>query len=1157
MPGLRALLCLAFVAITAFAGATAAQAKRVALVVGINRYEHLPTQLQKAVNDARSVHAMLLRLGFAAENIVYGEDVDLKRLRELLAEFARKLSPGDMAFVFYSGHGFQLSNANLLLPGDTPRPTLRQGGVPLDVQRRQEEERIAHAALGEADIHRVIRNAGAEVGIVVLDACRNNPLTIAEQDNPFRDAHPGELVLGKDLGRVDPPMSSTLLLGLYSAERGQRALDRLSATDRDPNSPFTRVLVQKLTRPGTEIRSVVVDLQSEVYTLAKDAGFEQAPAYYDQLRGRRIYLAGPPAAPSPAGSDAPPAPAVVAMQSKPALPAAPESPATAAAPVTSTTTSPGEADPTARCQPVPPTASSAQDEAAIARVDQDWRRVMDSRTSGAIDQFLSQHAESWRGCWALAARADLRAFEQAGAASNAIAALETYLKRPRPMMEQQARARIAALRDEARRADCREFARAAAADHRTARGEGCTLVGEHWDESEDVQRARCHAGLTPDDRVREVGLRAADIVACRDTRAEAKAFGEAKAIADAALPKAQAKPRPVTIVGEGAAGKAELARAQAEIAALRKGLSALDGFLGAWLKGQHAADAAAAKVRIEAALATVLAAIRAVDDETWATAERAPFEIKGYEAYRTVLPEGWQRAKVDAVIADLTACNAAIDADDVDLMKAYRETFAEGRCTARLAALMASPTDLTGARLVVLSETPEETRVKAAQAAAAKVEAAKAGKRIPTVVGSVVGRVEGLLFDGDAALIVARGTDLWRAELPRGTVMPETTLKAERVTPAAIKKTTADADIHMIAMVIAHGSPVGIFDPSSSRYRAVLSGGSGIFTYGRTAWAWIDDRSSTEENGNRHQKLSLVVEDAGSSKVLREFPIKEQNVEITRLALSPDGKWLAAIVDWSEGKCSATRNPITGVYMAPFTDDCWKRKSAVRLYDVTRGALAQTFDNVPQSVAAQLDGALDETGNSSKSKEAVTGLDFTDDNRLILLRPTHISVLSGSGKTSNEFTRLGYSSAYSYRAFQTIKNVELLVGLRDGTFCYARDALHPAAASEACLSFSAGEHGGPNTMTVSPNRTIAASADSANSVHLWHIATRRYLGWLNVLPNGGYVVAKRDGAFTASDAARPYLAVAVGKRRWPLAEVPAFAERFLRSDAIDLFANLQ
>jgi hypothetical protein len=82
---------------------------------------------------------------------------------------------------------------------------------------------------------------------------------------------------------------------LYSASRGQAALDRLSNDDRDPNSVFTRVLVPALTRPGIDLAALAIGVREEVARIAQTAGFTQRPAYYDETVGGQVYLAGLPA----------------------------------------------------------------------------------------------------------------------------------------------------------------------------------------------------------------------------------------------------------------------------------------------------------------------------------------------------------------------------------------------------------------------------------------------------------------------------------------------------------------------------------------------------------------------------------------------------------------------------------------------------------------------------------------------------------------------------------------------------------------------------------------------------------------------------------------------------------------------------------------------
>src|SRR5580698_11272596 len=113
---LRAVLALSFVAsYLAFAGSAHAE-KRVALVIGNNDYKNVP-KLQKAVNDARTMGETLKQLGFS---VMVAENQTRQAFSESLLAFDAAVGPGDTAFFFYAGHGFEIAGQNFLLPTDVP-----------------------------------------------------------------------------------------------------------------------------------------------------------------------------------------------------------------------------------------------------------------------------------------------------------------------------------------------------------------------------------------------------------------------------------------------------------------------------------------------------------------------------------------------------------------------------------------------------------------------------------------------------------------------------------------------------------------------------------------------------------------------------------------------------------------------------------------------------------------------------------------------------------------------------------------------------------------------------------------------------------------------------------------------------------------------------
>src|SRR5579859_1814408 len=90
--------------------------KRVALVIGNNDYKNVP-KLKKASNKARTMGETLKQLGFS---VMVAENQTRQAFSETLLAFDRTVAPGDTAFFFYAGHGFEIAGQNFLLPTDVP-----------------------------------------------------------------------------------------------------------------------------------------------------------------------------------------------------------------------------------------------------------------------------------------------------------------------------------------------------------------------------------------------------------------------------------------------------------------------------------------------------------------------------------------------------------------------------------------------------------------------------------------------------------------------------------------------------------------------------------------------------------------------------------------------------------------------------------------------------------------------------------------------------------------------------------------------------------------------------------------------------------------------------------------------------------------------------
>jgi len=205
------LLLLAVVAAATCIGAPVRAEKRVALVIGNDRYANLPAerQLQKAVNDAEAVGDTLARLGF---EVIRGRNLGRQGIIDKLSELTAKLAPGDTAAFFYAGHGVAIGGINYLVPSDAPLVT------------PDAEARVRGASVSEPDLIAEIHSKSPRVAFLAIDACR---------DNPFPRSGGRSIGQTRGLAEAKPVRG---VFTVYSAGIGQTALDRLEP--QRPRSQF-------------------------------------------------------------------------------------------------------------------------------------------------------------------------------------------------------------------------------------------------------------------------------------------------------------------------------------------------------------------------------------------------------------------------------------------------------------------------------------------------------------------------------------------------------------------------------------------------------------------------------------------------------------------------------------------------------------------------------------------------------------------------------------------------------------------------------------------------------------------------------------------------------------------------------------------------------
>lgn len=220
---------------------------KTALVIGNGSYRHF-SSLGRPYGEAVAMGDALRRLGFDVTLLLNGTRIQMD---DALIDFEEKLKRrGGLAFFHFGGHGIQVDGANYLIPVDANIP---------------DERRVRSRALDVDEVIGAMDASGTRTNIVILDACRDNPLPAVSRSTNSR----GLAIVGQQ-----PPDS----IIVYSAAAGSTAQDGL----------FTPTLLKYLEIPGLEFSDMLRKVRADVRAAS---GGVQRTGDYNQLESE-IFLAG-------------------------------------------------------------------------------------------------------------------------------------------------------------------------------------------------------------------------------------------------------------------------------------------------------------------------------------------------------------------------------------------------------------------------------------------------------------------------------------------------------------------------------------------------------------------------------------------------------------------------------------------------------------------------------------------------------------------------------------------------------------------------------------------------------------------------------------------------------------------------------------------------
>jgi formylglycine-generating enzyme required for sulfatase activity len=220
----------------------AVEPARVALVIGNGAYDS--GALANPVNDAQLLRDTLQVDGFAVTYLANADRGQIVRAIQALGQQLTKAGQPGVGLFYFSGHGVQSRDGhNFLLPV--------RGHINVEADLLPE-------AVDADWVLKQMEEAGNGLNIVVLDACRNNPLPASTRS------------AAKGLAPMVAPAGSVVA---FATRAGSVASDGGGTR----NSPYAAALARYMQQPGLELKAMFDAVSHSVYEATKNAPVPQIP----------------------------------------------------------------------------------------------------------------------------------------------------------------------------------------------------------------------------------------------------------------------------------------------------------------------------------------------------------------------------------------------------------------------------------------------------------------------------------------------------------------------------------------------------------------------------------------------------------------------------------------------------------------------------------------------------------------------------------------------------------------------------------------------------------------------------------------------------------------------------------------------------------------
>ena len=230
--------------------------RRVALVIGNGSYKHsdIMPRLSNPTNDADDIAEALRQFGF---DVVAKKNLSKEEMESAIADFGRRSANSDAALFYYAGHGLQVKGHNYLVPVDAKMDT---------------EAQVPYRSVDVNQLLDEMENSKSRVNIVMLDACRNNPIS-------------GNFRSGATRGLAAPTSSPKGTVIVYATDPGNVAAD---GTGR--NGLFTAGLLTAFKGDDLSLFGVLTKASEEV---EQATGQKQTPYINGPATVQKNFLFAP------------------------------------------------------------------------------------------------------------------------------------------------------------------------------------------------------------------------------------------------------------------------------------------------------------------------------------------------------------------------------------------------------------------------------------------------------------------------------------------------------------------------------------------------------------------------------------------------------------------------------------------------------------------------------------------------------------------------------------------------------------------------------------------------------------------------------------------------------------------------------------------------